>query len=107
MARTTFSGPVKSDNGFEGDMTSTAASVGTLTVTGSAVIGNAAADTVGFFGATPVVQPSSTGEVDGFTVGTGTAVTDDSTFTGDVGSKAYTIDDIVKHLKNLGLLAAS
>ena len=34
MARTTFSGPVKSDNGFEGNVTGTASAVsGTVTAT--------------------------------------------------------------------------
>src|SRR5574341_398458 len=62
---------------------------------------------LGFFGATPVAQPSSTGETVGFTAGGGTTVTDASTFTGNVGTKAYRISDIVKHLKNLGLVASS
>lgn len=57
-----------------------------------------------FFRSTPVGQPSSTGETSGVTAGAGTPVTDDATFTGGVGSTAYTISDIVKHLKNLGLL---
>lgn len=62
---------------------------------------------LGFFhGTTPVAQPSSTGETAGFTAGAGTGVNDDSTFTGNVGSTAYRISDVVKHLKNLGLLAA-
>jgi hypothetical protein len=61
---------------------------------------------IGFFGATPVAQPSGTGETTGFTAGTGTGVNDDSTFTGNVGSTAYRISDIVKHLKNLGLIAS-
>lgn len=59
---------------------------------------------LGFFGVTPVVQPRSTGEATGFTAGAGTSVLDDSTFTGNTGSIAYTIGDIVKHLKNLGLI---
>ncbi len=59
----------------------------------------------GFFGATPVAQPSGTGETTGFTANAGTAVNDASTFTGNVGSTAYRINDIVKALKNLGLLA--
>lgn len=58
------------------------------------------------FGATPVAQPSGTGETTGFTAGSGTGVNDDSTFTGNVGSTAYRISDIVKHLKNLGLIAS-
>lgn len=68
-------------------------------------LGQSATDKVGAFGATPIVQPSSTGEETGFTAGSGTAVNDDSTFTGNVGSTAYTLGDIVKHLKNLGLIA--
>lgn len=58
-----------------------------------------------FFGASAVVQPSGTGETTGFTAGSGTAVNDDSTFTGNIGSTAYRINDIVKALKQLGLLA--
>lgn len=61
---------------------------------------------LGFLGATPIVRPSSTGETTGFTAGAGTSVNDDSTFTGNVGSTAYRISDIVKHLKNIGLIAA-
>ena len=84
MGTTTFSGPVVSNNGFS----------------------SPAASTNGFFGATPVVQPDTTGTTTGFTAGSGTAVLDDSTFTGDTGTAAYTIGDIVKALKDLGLLAA-
>lgn len=62
---------------------------------------------IGFFAATPVVQQAGTGETVGFTAGSGTAVNDDSTFTGNVGTAAYRISDIVKALKNYGLLAAS
>ena len=62
-------------------------------------------DTIGFFGATPVAQQSGTGETTGFTAGAGTGVNDDSTFTGNVGATAYRINDVVKALKNLGLLA--
>jgi hypothetical protein len=61
---------------------------------------------MGFYGATAIARPSSTGETTGFTAGTGTAVNDDSTFTGNVGSTAYRISDIVKHLKNLGLITS-
>ena len=62
---------------------------------------------IGFFGAAAVAQQGTTGTAAGFTAGAGTAVTDDSTFTGNVGSKAYRISDIVRALKNLGLLASS
>lgn len=67
---------------------------------------NGSAALLGLFGATPVVQPATTGETVGFTAGAGTAVLDDSTFTGNVGATAYRISDIVKALKNLGVLAA-
>lgn len=63
---------------------------------------------LGFFSqvGTPVIQPATTGETVGFTAGGGTNVTDASTFTGNVGATAYRLSDVVKHLKNLGLLAA-
>ena len=60
---------------------------------------------LGFYGVSIIPQPSDTGETVGFTAGSGTAVNDDSTFTGNVGATAYRISDIVKALKNLGLLA--
>jgi hypothetical protein len=70
------------------------------------VLGQSATKKVGFYGATASVQPSSAGEETGFTAGSGTGVNDDSTFTGNTGSTAYTIGDIVKHLKTLGLIAS-
>lgn len=119
MANTTFNGPVRSQNGFQtvsvnsstGAVTVTATlgattSVDSLTVTSSASIGNAATDTVGFYGVTEVVQPATTGTTTGFTAGSGTAARADSTFTGNTGTAAYTVGDIVKALKDLGLLAA-
>jgi hypothetical protein len=45
---------------------------------------------------------TTTGTVTGFTAGAGTAVLDDSTFTGDIGTTAYTIGDIVRYLKTSG-----
>ena len=68
-------------------------------------IGTATSQKIGFFNATPVTQPNGTGEATGFTAVGGTAVNDQSTFTGNVGSTAYRINDIVKALKNLGILA--
>jgi hypothetical protein len=70
-------------------------------------IGTATTQKLGFWNAAPIVQPSSTGETSGFTAGSGSAVLADSTFTGNSGTKAYTVGDIVKHLKAAGILAAS
>ena len=71
---------------------------------GMQIQSNGSVPLLGFFGATPVVRPATTGTATGFTAG-GTAVGDSSTFTGGTGSTAYRISDIVKALKNLGLLA--
>jgi hypothetical protein len=69
-------------------------------------LGNSSTDKLGFWGVTPVAQHNSTGETAGFTAGAGTTVTHTSTFTGNVGSTAYTISDIVKALKNCGIMAS-
>jgi hypothetical protein len=36
MSRTTFSGPVASDNGFEGNIEATSATIGSITISGAA-----------------------------------------------------------------------
>ena len=77
-------------------------SEGTGTLRGLQLVG--LGGKLGFYGTTAIAKPSSTGETTGFTAGSGTAVNDDSTFTGNVGSMAYRLSDIVKHLKNLGLI---
>lgn len=68
--------------------------------------GHVATNKYGFYGTTPVVQPSTTGTTTGFTAGSGTTVVSGSTFTGNTGSSAYTIGDVVLALKQLGILAA-
>lgn len=70
-------------------------------------IGTATTQKLSLWNATPIVQPSSTGETTGWTTGGGSAATSTDTYTGNVGTKAYTVNDVVKHLKNIGALAAS
>lgn len=59
---------------------------------------------VGLYGVTPVVQPATTGTVDHSVVG-GTAIKDQDTFSDGAGGTYYTISDIVKALKAVGILA--
>ena len=74
---------------------------------GVQVQSNGSAALVGFYGATPVVKPATTGTgATGFTANSGTAVNTASTFTGNTGSTAYTLSDIVLALKQLGLLTS-
>lgn len=69
-------------------------------------IGTATTQKFAFWGSTPVVQQNTTGTTTGFTAGVGTGVNDDSTFTGNTGSTAYTIGDLVNILKTIGLIAS-
>lgn len=50
-------------------------------------------------------EQSTTGTTSGFAVNTGTALLSGSTFTGNTGSTAYTIGDVVRALKTIGVLA--
>jgi hypothetical protein len=90
--------------GVGGDIYVRGGTKGSTGTDGNVYIGDANTAGVGFFDATPVAQQAGTGETTGFTAGSGTAVNDDSTFTGNVGSTAYRISDVVKALKNYGLL---
>ena len=79
-----------------------------LSTTTGTKIGTATNQLLGFYNQTPITRPSSTGvTTNGFTTGGGggTAVHANSTFTGGIGTNAYTISDVVAHLKSLGLLA--
>jgi hypothetical protein len=69
-------------------------------------IGKTTAQKIGLWNVTPVVQPATTGTATGFTAGGGTTATHTSTFTGNTGSAAYTVGDIVLALKQVGILAA-
>lgn len=69
-------------------------------------IGTAATQKLGFFGKAAITQPNTTGTTTGFTAGAGTAVLSGSTFTGNTGTAAYTVGDVVRALKLLGFLEA-
>ncbi len=92
MASTTFSGPVRSENGFQTitKNATTGAVTVTATLTGS---------TAGFFGATPVAQPTTAVSAAAFSAGTSGIADDTATYGG------YTMGQVVAALKSLGLLA--
>jgi hypothetical protein len=90
---------------FTGNVVVSAHNIVTDGTTGTK-IGTATTQKLGFFNATPIVQPATTGTTTGFTAATGTAVLAGSTFTGNTGASAYTIGDVVNALKLLGILAA-
>lgn len=77
----------------------------TLATTTGTKIGTATTQKLGFFNATPVVQPiASTDATTGAAGGTSTVYLN-TTFTGAGGTAAYTIGGIATALKALGLLA--
>ena len=78
-----------------------------LSTTNGTKIGTATNQLLGFYNQTPITRPSSTGvTTNGFTAnGPAGGVHADSRFTGNIGTNAYTISDVVAHLKSLGLLA--
>lgn len=80
-----------------------------LATTGAGTqLGTGATQLLGFWGATAVVQHSSTAQTAGFVVvGSSAVVAPESTFTGGTGTKAYTIGDVVRALKLAGIMAAS
>ena len=92
---------------LNGNLTASTRNIVTDTTTGTK-IGTGTTQLLGFWNATPVAQQSSTGTAaTGFTAnGPTNTVHADSTFTGNVGATAYTISDIVKHLKTIGLIAS-
>lgn len=65
-----------------------------------------AAAKLGFFGTTPIAQPTPTNGVTTIAAGSTTSVFVNTTFAGSIGSTAYTVYDIVDVLKKLGLLKA-
>jgi hypothetical protein len=75
-----------------------------ITSDGGIKLGASGTSTIGFFGAVAVDRPTATGNTAIGAAGSGAAVLVDTTFNGGSGT-AYTIGDIVKALKELGLIA--
>lgn len=72
------------------------------------LLGQGAADPIGLYGVTPVVQPAqpASHSVATTTAGSTTSVFVNTTFPGASGSSNYTVGDIVTALKAIGILAA-
>ena len=68
-------------------------------------LGASSTDLIGFYGLQQgVAQATPTAVTTGYTTGTGTAVTIDGKFSGNVGTTSYTIGDLVAILKGLNLI---
>ena len=99
----------------QADATLSVTSDGNLTLTSTTgridlnsddvLVGNATG-AIGFYGKIPVSRPTEPNPhlVAITNAGSTNAVFRDTTFTGDIGTSDYTIGDIVRALKNLGLL---
>ncbi len=86
------------DMGDDNNIKTSDSSTGTM-------IALSASEKLSFHGVTPGTQHSSTGETNGVSGGSGATIHPDTTFSGNVGNSAYTISDVIKCLKNKGLLA--
>lgn len=89
-----------------GDATVVAGSLTIGIAASGLIIGQGPSVNIGLWGASPVNQWNSEGNGGMASTGSGSAVLDDSKFTGDMGSLAYTINDIVGALKACGIMAS-
>ena len=77
------------------------------TATGTQV-GTASNQKLGLWGATPVIQPAGTGELVGLNGNAATAANaTNMNSNGNLGTRNFTLNDIVKALKQAGILASS
>lgn len=70
------------------------------------LVGRNATTPVGFFGAVPIVRPVPAGNAVTVAAGATVGVFTNTSFSGGVGTTAYTIGDLVAVLKAHGLLLA-
>lgn len=78
----------------------------TPSTSGGYQVGQATTVPLGFYGATPIVQPASPSNITGTaSAGATTAIYVNTTFNGGITGTNYTVGDIVAALKNLGLIA--
>lgn len=112
-AATTFTGAntFSGANAFTGGVTISSAALTItdvniiLSATTGTMLGNANTQKLGLWGATPVVQPSGTGELLGLNGNAATAANaTNMNSNGNVGSTAYTLNDLVKALKQAGVI---
>lgn len=87
------------------NMTITDAKNIVLNATTGTKIGTATTQKLGFFNATPVVQPAANTDTSTGAAGGTTTVFLNTTFTGASGTAAYTVGGAITALKALGLLA--
>lgn len=90
---------IGSTTNFIAPESSTAMSLNTTTLTLKGT-------NIGLYATAAVAQYATTGTVTGYTGGGGTALTHSDTFTGNTGATAYTIGDIVRALKLIGVMTA-
>ena len=86
----------------------TVALSGAQTLAGAVTIGatSASTDLVGFYGRTAVAIQSTTATTGTFAANAGTAALSGSSWVGNVGTRAYTVSDVITALKNYGLLVS-
>lgn len=70
------------------------------------VLGQSTTDLIGFYGATPIAQPTAVDNTTTVAAGSTTAVYTNTTFSGGTGTTGYTVGDIVRALKLAGLIAS-
>lgn len=89
---------------LNGLLTLTDVNVALGTSTGT-ILGTATTQKLGFYGTTAIVQPTANGTQATAAAGSTTNVFLNTTMTGGVGSTGYTVGDVVKCLKQSGLIA--